>query len=266
MKINHPARLTALLLAALLLLPLFTTADAQRRRRRASTPARPRPATTNAPPRSNSPSARAADAAPSAAAARRREGEAPVEALLAADAYGVFIEVRKLGRLAQDAELKTALAALRLSGELPREYNDLVSFVTENAEALGEARYVLTLMPAGPGLPTSLAALQFPTIENAVAFEPKYRKFVNAQLKMYNEAKSAPPAPAMRGARGGRRSREAPTTPELNILFKRIGNCLVIGSEPFTLKRLRGDGTSLLADSVRFQSMRSRFASESLFV
>jgi hypothetical protein len=268
MKRNPPSRLTALLLAALLLtLQLVPSVQAQRqrRRRRATRPA-PAARQTTTPPTANASGTPQARAVPTpgvepqgATPLRGREDEAPLEALLSADSYGVFAEVRKVGQLAQDGELKTALAALRLSGEMPKEFNDLFGFILENTEALAEARYVLTLMPARSGLPTGLSALQFPTVENAASFEPKYRKFINTQVKAYNASTVSEAA-----RRGGPSKTSKP--PELNVLLRRVGNCLVLGSEPFKLKNLKGDGTSLLSDSVRFQSMRSRFASESLFV
>jgi hypothetical protein len=256
MKRNLTARLTALLLAALFALaPLVPAshAQAQRRRRRA---ARPAPARRSNPQATQRPAAAAprAETPTTAPAPARREGkETAFESLVAADAYGIVVEVRKVGQLSQNADLKTALAALRLSGEMPKEIGDLLSFLNQHAEALGEARYVLTMMPAAPGLPLSVSALEFPTSEAAAAFEPKYRALVSEQMKAYKKANPAN-APGL------------PKMPEINLDIRRVGNVLLLGTERFTLKQLRGDGAGLLSESVRFQTMRGRFASESLFV
>lgn len=275
MKLKFSSRLTALLLAALFVLTQLaptSTALAQRRRRRAARPAPARQPSPNATQRPASPAARAETAAAPSTPARRAGGEKRFESLLAADAYGVIVEVRKVGQLSQNAELKTALAALRLSGEMPKEVGDLVGFVNQHAEALGEARYVMTMMPGTPGLPLSLSALEFPTVEAAAAFEPKYRALVNEQVKAYKDAarESFPaPQPGVRGAPrqpGARSAHQPPPMPEINLDFRRFGNIIVIGSERFTLKRLRGEGAPPLADSVNFQTMRGRFPSESVFV
>jgi hypothetical protein len=255
MKRNLTARLTALLLAALFALAQLvpaTPAQAQRRRRRAARPAPARRSNPQAPQRAGGPATRAETPTPSAPA-RRAGKETAFESLLAEDAYGVFIEVRKIGQLSQNDDLKTALAALRLSGEMPKEIGDLLAFINQQAEALAEARYVLTMMPAMPGLPVSLSALEFPTVEAAAAFEPKYRALVNEQMKAYKKA-ATPPA------------RGVPRMPEINLDIRRVGNVMLLGTERFTLKQLRGDGTARLSESVRFQTMRGRFASESLFV
>ncbi len=168
--------------------------------------------------------------------------------------------MRNVGQLSQNDEIKTALAALRLSGEMPKEVGDLLSFLNQHAEALGQARYVLTMMPAAPGVPLSISALEFPTVGAAAAFEPKYRAYVNASMKAF---KNAYPAPTP-GARG--KQPDVPKMPEINLDIRRVGNVIILAAERFTLKKLRGDGTNLLSDSVRFQTMRGRFASEPLFV
>ncbi len=272
MKLKFPARLTALLLAALFVLtPLVPepSAHAQRRRRRASRPTRARASNPNAQQRPNATAPRTEATPAAAASAQRAAGKVtPVESLLAADAYGVFIEVRKIGQLSQNSELKTVLAALRLSGEMPKEVGDLLSFLNQHAEALGEARYVMTMMPAAPGVPWSLSALEFPTVEAAAAFEPKYRAFINEGIKAYKDAAkvAAKEAAARQKTAATHGGPPPPPMPEFDFDVRRVGNVLLIGSDRFTLKRLRGDGTGLLSDSVRFQTMRGRFASESLFV
>ncbi|HEU4596012.1 MAG TPA: DUF3352 domain-containing protein, partial [Pyrinomonadaceae bacterium] len=261
MKLKSPARLTALLLAALLVLPLLvpaSPAQAQRRRRRAARPARQ--TNTNTPPRPTTSTPRAGATPAAVAAASRAAKEAPFESLVSADAYGVVAELRNVGQLSQNDDIKTALAALRLSGEMPKEIGELLSFLNQHAETLGEARYVLTMMPAASGVPLSISALEFPTVGAAAAFEPKYRAYMTASMKAFKEAYPQPTP----GARG--KQPEVPKMPDFNVEMRRVGNVILIATERFTLKSLRGDGTNLLADSARFQSMRGRFASEPLFI
>jgi hypothetical protein len=266
-------RVAALVVAALLS-PNLNAAAAQRRRRPA--PARPRPSST-APPHVETPPPPRVE--PQAAPPRRQENERPVEELLSADSYGVYVEVRKIGTLAQGEEIKTALGALRLFGDETKQVTELFGFVSENAEVLADSRAVVAAMPARRGLPQSMLALELPSVESAVAFEPKFRRLIVEQLQTYKAMTAAPP-PAPSRTHVARKPSATPQTepkahaekPEpkadaLGIMLKRAGRWLLSADAPFTLRRLRGEESGgTLADSPRFQSARNRFSSEALFV
>jgi len=135
-------RLMALACAALLLLssaPVGVVAQRRRQqtRPRPSAPAAtaPRAGATQAP--TPAPSSSATPRAPQQA--RRPEPDPSIEELLAADAYTVYAELRRVGTLARTEEVKSAIAALTLlGGEEARPVTDFYSFVSNNAEALGE--------------------------------------------------------------------------------------------------------------------------------
>ncbi|MBC7933680.1 MAG: hypothetical protein H7Z38_24225, partial [Rubrivivax sp.] len=210
-----------------------------------------------------------ADAQGPSAAPRRQEPDRAIEELLSADAYGVYAEVRKLGTLAQMEEIKTAIAALQLLGDETKPLTDLVGFVEENSETLADSRAALLSLPTRGGLPQALFALEMPSIEEAIAFEPKLRRLLGQQAQVYKEMVGGGPSPTQprRVGRPAGREKPAPKTDASPFAFRRAGRWLLAADSPFTLKRLRGDASaSALSEDVRFQSARTRFGSDALFV
>jgi hypothetical protein len=190
------------------------------------------------------------------------------EEMVGADTYGAYVELRRVGTLAQAAELKTAVAGLKLFGDSEtKPVTDLVEFVSANFEPLAEARFVMLFMAARPRVPVAVSAVEFPTAEDAAAFEPKYRQFADEQLKIYN-ATLAPKASPERGTTvRGRRQKPDAKPPAIDFAFKRVGRVIITSEKGLSLKRLRGEESApTLADSARFQSARTRFSSDSLFV
>jgi hypothetical protein len=185
----------------------------------------------------------------------RAQLERPIESSVAGDLYGLYVEVRRVGHLARTKDVQAALELLRLSGESPRELSEFVDFVTANADALDEARVVVTGLNARADVPEALIAVQFLSPEAASAFEPKLRAFFNDPT--YVE----PGTSARRGKR--RPKRQKSSAPPL--IVKRAGSWLYLSEKPFTFKSLRGDGSNFIANNVRLQSYRSRFATESVF-
>ncbi|MCA1591338.1 MAG: hypothetical protein LC754_01510, partial [Acidobacteria bacterium] len=157
--------------------------------------------------------------------------------------------------------MKSALAALRLTGEFPPELNSLVDFLTVNGEALEESRLVVSAMPAREHLPRVLLALELSSAESAVKFEPKLRALAAQSLGIEPETAAA----TRKGkARRNVRAKEQPDAP--TFALKRAGRWLYSADAPFTFKQLRGDGANPLAENARFQSVSSRFASEPVFL
>lgn len=228
--------------------------------------------------------------------AQQRQGttERSIEEMMSADAYGVYAEVRRVGTLAQADEIKTAVGALKqLGGEDAQSLTELFDFLDANGEQLAEARAVVFFMPTRAELPQALIAFELASPETAVAFEPKFRRFVGDQMKSLEGTQG--PKQSTERAGGARRTTtttttrgasESPARPNASsntsassrtdssgaseapaVSFKRAGRWLFAADEPFTFKSLRGEeGSSSLSENVRFQTARSRFASDSLFV
>lgn len=223
----------------------------------------------SAQPRTQVPPAPATQAA--APARQRAEREQPIESLLASDSYAVYVELRNVGQLIRNETLKQAIKGVMLMDDTPPEFGKLVEFVTQHQETLGDARLLVGLMPVRRNLPRALMALQMSSLENAAGFEPVFKGFFAKQLqgtRASNETHTVQNASAGTGtsAESGRGNRRRETTAPPPVSMKRTGSLILAAYEPFTLKNLRGDATQMLADNARFQSFRSRFASESLFV
>lgn len=289
-------RLTPLVIAAILLSFAAPVSEAQRRRTRSrtrttqrarrSTP-RATPAQTQTPPQPAAVSTQTPDAQPSNSGAaanvanatnstgadeqRGPQEERTFEEMIGADTYGAYVEIRRVGTLAQANELKTALAGLKLFGDADtKPVSDLIEFVTANYEPLAEARFVLLFMAARPRVPVVVTAVEFPSAQDAAAFEPKYRQFADEQLKVFRTKYDPPkPSPERRPTRRGGRALpkpEAKQTP-FDYTLRRVGRVLISAEKGLSLKRLRGEETApALADSARFQNARTRFSSDSLFV
>ena len=191
--------------------------------------------------------------------------------MLAEDSYTVYAEVRRVGTLARAEELRSAVASLRLlGGEEAKPIADLYNFVSDNAEALGESRVVVGFMPARAEVPQALLAVELETPEAAAAFEPKLRRMLSQQVPQVKKAVvgvAPEPVVVTRPEANERARAAAPKPPAPDFALKRVGRWLLAADSPFTLKRLRGDEERpRLADSTRFQSIRARFASDSVFV
>jgi hypothetical protein len=225
--------------------------------------------------------------------AQRRAGpDTSVEELLSSDGFGVYVEVRRVGMLARTEELKTAVGALQLFGEEVEPATDLYAFISDNAEKLSEARAVMAFMPTRGGLPQAFLALELPSPEEAAAFEPKFREYIGEKVQpltdeLFNpraaQKASAEKQQAGANGQGAKSDSKAQNRPQSNAqvngqngeqtagasgyAFRRVGRLLLTANEPFTLKQIRGEeGTNSLAENVRFQSARTRLASDSLFV
>ncbi|HZT58859.1 MAG TPA: DUF3352 domain-containing protein, partial [Pyrinomonadaceae bacterium] len=223
---------------------------------------------------------------------QRAAPDRSIQELLSSDGFGVYVEVRRVGALARTEELKTAVGALEIFGAEMEPATDLFTFVSDNAEKLSEARAVMTFMPTREGLPQAFIALEFPSAEEAAAFEPKFRTFVGdkvepladeltgARAAQKSSAQRQQPGAGGQGVNAASKSQNGPRgnaqvsgqsgeqpSGAAGFAFRRVGRLLLTANEPFTLKKLRGEGgTNSLAENVRFQSARTRLSSDSLFV
>jgi hypothetical protein len=253
-----------------LLLSNFAPAGLAQRRRRAQAPApRTQPQAPARTPRV-SPTPQAAPGRAQQSQARRAEPELSVEEMLAEDSYTVYMEVRRVGTLARAEEIKSAFASLTLLGGAEvKPVTDLYGFVSDNAEALGESRVVVAFMPARTEVPQALMAVELESAEAAAAFEPKLRRMLGEKVPQVKKAiAGAGPEPVVVPRPDAAERASAAARPRAaDFALRRAGRWLLAADSPFTLKRLRGEQERpRLADSTRFQSVRARFASDSLFV
>jgi hypothetical protein len=268
MKFPHSVRRGgASLLIALSVLLLLLPVRAQRP---APKPAPPANATT-----------------PPSQAAEEKSAPVTFDTLLPADAYGIYAEMRAVGRHANSQEVAQLLAPLTFEGSVaPDELLALYEFIKSHADALMTSRLMYATMPARGGVPDMLLALEMPSVEEARKFVPELRQFVaaniapqpNAALVMTTTATSARPGTSNAVRRRGRERARATTAeraPDAGrakraaappFQIKRAGTLIVMSVANFTFKDLHRADQGLLVNEPGFQAARTRFSTDALFV
>jgi hypothetical protein len=206
------------------------------------------------------------------------------DTLLSADAYGVYAEMRMVGRHAGSQEITQLLAPFSLEGSgTPEEFLALYEFVKSHADALMTSRLMFATMPVRAGLPEMLLAVEMPSVEEARKFVPELRQFVAANVTPPSVAPAmtttavapveAPDTTRRRGRRRGRARAEhaadavrakQPAPPQFQI--KRAGSLIAMSAANFTFKELHGKDQPLLVNEPGFQAARTRFSTDTLFV
>ncbi|HJR09348.1 MAG TPA: hypothetical protein VJ842_18960 [Pyrinomonadaceae bacterium] len=241
---------------------------------RAQRPAPTKPAPVN--------TATAAQQAP----ATERAPAATIETLLSADAYGVYAEMRSVGRHANSQEIAQLLTPLGFAGA-PDELAELYEFIKAHSESLLASRLMFATMPVRAGLPEVMLAVEMPSVEEARKFVPELRQFIAANVA---PAPVIPDEPNVttnasvtsnnnsnrRGRRRGARTQatlentrsdsvKPPAAPSVQV--KRSGSIIAMSNEAFTFKNLRGASEQgLLFDEPGFQAARTRFTTDTIFV
>ncbi|HEV2879812.1 MAG TPA: DUF3352 domain-containing protein [Pyrinomonadaceae bacterium] len=214
------------------------------------------------------------------------------DTLLAADTYGIYAEMRAVGRHANSQEIAQLLAPFTFEGsDAPDELLSLYGFIKSHADALMTSRLMFASMPVRGGVPDTLLALEMPSVEEARKFVPELKQFVAAHIAPQPEAApvltatSATPATSNAATsnaarrRGRARVRAAtaaaenapdaarakrPAAPQFQI--KRAGSLIAMSGASFTFKDLHRADQALLVNEPGFQAARSRFSTDTLFV
>jgi len=186
---------------------------------------------------------------------------------------------------------------LKLSSP-PAEFKALIKFLNTNSEALAGSPMLFATMPAKPGLPQAIVAIDLPSIEEAQKFEPKLQRLlpvifptpsptpsptppptssptpasVSSPEPKADEKNATVKAPAPAVTSDKTSSPSSPTTDEKKepaappFQIKRSGSLILISDTTFTFKNLRPDGSKLLSEDQNFRLARDRFPSEPLFI
>ncbi|MCA1613419.1 MAG: DUF3352 domain-containing protein [Acidobacteria bacterium] len=249
------------------------------------------PAQTPANPSANPAGAKADPAAAARGAAREAASSPPAEVsidnLFAAEAYAVYGEMRMIGQHVNSADFKQMLDPLRLSGALPNELQGLLDFITGHAEELTAARVALGAMPVRAGLPSAVVAVEMGSTEEARKLAPQLRAtFARYGAGAQEEGDGAEDGPGARdprraARRGGRGAQKRQAGAEGRTVavrgaveqgsspfqIRRAGRVVALSDQAFTFKSLRGRPAEMpLAGEPGFQAVRSRFATDTLFL
>lgn len=250
---------TARIISLLLLSLLTTTAVAAQQRRK---PGAPPSSPTATPP------ARPANTPPSGPATPREE-EVAFEALLPADSYMLYGEMRMLGQQMLSRDFVDLMEPLQRFIGTPKEMAGVTDFLTAHADMLATARVMLVALPVKTELPQVITAVELASIEQARKLEPELRKLL---------ASLPTPATAPGTESGAKKSKATarkqpvaeppakakPSPPSFSI--QRLGRLLLLSGSPFKPQSLKPASGAAFSDESTFQSARGRFTAEPLFI
>ncbi|HYG11412.1 MAG TPA: hypothetical protein VD835_15805 [Pyrinomonadaceae bacterium] len=208
------------------------------------------------------------------------------DTLLSADAYGIYAEMRMVGRHAGSQEFAQLLAPFGFEdSSAPAELLELYKFIETHADVLMTSRLLFATMPARAGLPETLLAVEMPSVEEARKFLPELRQFIavnvapppsSAPALTTTKTSATPEASNAARRRGRRRARaraenapdavRAKPNPVPQFQIKRTGNLIAMSGATFTFKDLHGTDQALLVNEPGFQAARTRFSTDTLFV
>ncbi|HJU93338.1 MAG TPA: DUF3352 domain-containing protein [Pyrinomonadaceae bacterium] len=220
--------ITRPIVAALLLLTLFTVMAVAQQKRQA--PAKPQPKPPAAP------------------------VPAPTfDTLVPAERYSIYGEVRGVGQAIRSSAINDALEPiLKLAGP-PKEFKTMVKWLNAHAEELMTSRLLVASWPVSKDLPEAIVAIEFASAEEAAKFAGP----LNTMLKgvIPPETQGSPET----------QSKTPPVT-KPGYYLQQTGSLILLSPKPLTLKKLKPAGSKPLAEDINFRAARTRFSSEPIFV
>lgn len=260
-----------------LLLALLPAWAAQQRRQ--TRPAPTRPATAAPPARTTQPAETPTRQTPASDAA---EDDTTFDTLVAADSYAIYFEARRIGQLVRSKEFADLLDSFVEQSGPAKELTETLDFFKAHAESLENANLHVVAMPTRTGLPSSMGALQLPSVEEAKRVEPTLRglvkKYETASVVREEAEASANTNANVSGGAVGTARRGAPETVKVEsrraaakpagptFHFKRVGRLLLLSDAPLAARTLRAATRQPLFSSQRLQAARTRLATEQVFV
>ena len=217
------------------------------------------------------------------------------DALLAADSYKVYCEIRGVGGLVRSPAVNDLLDPIMKLGGPPKEFKTVVKWLNAHAEVLAGSRMMVAGWASRPKLPNFLIAIEFSSPEEAKKFYPELSDFLPKLLPTPTPTPSPAPTsipvvkPASSGSEGSSETQivttelragaematpqnlaavtekePEPTLPPYQM--KRAGSLVFISDIAFTFRNLRPRGSKPLEEDQNFMLARNRFANESLFL
>ena len=220
------------------------------------------------------------------------------DALLAADSYKVYCEIRGVGGLIRSSAVNDLLDPVMKLGGPPKEFKTLVKWLSAHADVLAGSRMMVAGWSSRPKLPNVLVAIEFSSPEEAKKFYPELRDFLPKLLPTPTPTPSPSPAPAqtpVTAAKPGGVTAAGPSdtqVPRAELIvppatgpqnigtvadkqpepagppyqMKQAGSLVFISDTAFTFRDLKPRDSKLLEEDQNFLTARNRFSSESVFL
>jgi hypothetical protein len=211
--------------------------------------------------------------------------EPTFDTLLSTDSYKMYVEVRNVGTLLTTGGAGDIVDPIIKLAD-PAQLTSLVKFLRDNAEPLAASRMLIATWPVRSDIPTTMAALEFASADEAAKFAPKLETFLPTVLPPVPvdepTPESSPPANVKTEAPPAK-STEAKTKPAPPVAAKpkaspapremrspfvltQAGSLVFISDRAFKIEKLHPPDTALLSEDKNFRVARDRFAAEPLFL
>ena len=187
------------------------------------------------------------------------------DTLLPADTFTLYFEVRGAGRVIRSNAVNELLEPILKIAEPAQGFKTAVSWLNAHSDEVMSSRLLVAAWPTDStkGAPSMLLAVEFPSAEEATKFAASLDQFLP---KVIPAPAPTPPTnptpasdnPARKPAPGSSRA--------ANYYLQRLGSLVVVTPTPWSLKKLKPEGSKLLAEDVAFRTARTRFNTEPLFV
>ena len=211
--------------------------------------------------------------------------EPTFDTLLSIDSYTLYVEVRNVGTFLTTGGAGEIVDPIVKLADPGPQLKSLVKFLRDNAEPLAASRLMIATWPARSDIPSTMAALEFASANEAAKFAPKLETFLptvlppvpvdepttqsspQAEVKTDASAKSTeaktkptPPATAKPSAPQAPREMRSP------FVLTQSGTLVLISDRAFKIEKLHPRDTALLSEDKNFRVARDRFAAEPLFL
>ncbi|HEV2905348.1 MAG TPA: hypothetical protein VGW32_09880, partial [Pyrinomonadaceae bacterium] len=212
--------------------------------------------------------------------------EPTFDTLLSADSYKMYFEVRNVGTLLTTGGAGDIIDPIVKLADPGPQLKSLVKFLRDNAEPLASSRMMFATWAVRSDIPSSMAALEFASADEAAKFAPKLNTFLptvlppvpvdeptpesSPQAEVKTEAppakstesktKPAPPVVAKPSASPAPREMRSP------FVLTQSGSLILISDRAFKIEKLHPRDTALLSEDKNFRVARDRFAAEPLFL
>src|ERR1043165_6438201 len=100
------------------------------------------------------------------------------DTLLSGDSYKIYVEIRNVGQLLTTGGAGDIVEPIIKLASPGPEFKSLLKFLKDNSEQLATSRLMLAMAPARKDIPSTMAALEFATPEEAAKFAPKLETFL----------------------------------------------------------------------------------------
>ena len=215
-----------------------------------------------------------------------RKIEPTFDTLLSTDSYKMYFEVRNVGTLLTTGGAGEIVDPIIKLADPGPQLKSLVKFLRDNAEPLASSRMMFATWPVRSDIPSTMAALEFASADEAAKFAPKLETFLPTVLPPVPvdepTPESSPQADEKSGAPPAKSTEEKikpappvvakPTPPakprEMRSPFvlTQSGPLVLISDKALKIEKLHPRDTALLSEDKNFRVARDRFAAEPLFL